>query len=98
MSYRKLRAGAFALKTCNCSPFARRARCSCTAIAVLTEAYGWSGRQISFSTPSASLIQCARHGALFLIESGECVAGPCEGEALHAIDCREDGEGIWIDL
>lgn len=56
----------------------------------------WQADQ--FLDPSASLIQCARHGALFLIESGECVAGPCEGEALRAIDCREDGEGIWVDL
>ncbi len=51
-----------------------------------------------FLDPSASLIQCARHGALFLIESGECVAGPCEGETLRAIDSREDGDGIWVDL
>lgn len=56
----------------------------------------WQADQ--FLDPSASLIQCARHGALFLIESGECVAGPCEGEALRSLDCREDGEGIWVDL
>jgi nitrite reductase/ring-hydroxylating ferredoxin subunit len=56
----------------------------------------WQADQ--FLDPSASLIQCARHGALFLIESGECVAGPCEGEALRAIESREDSEGIWIDL
>ena len=29
-----------------------------------------------FLDSSASLIQCATHGALFLIESGECIAGP----------------------
>ncbi len=34
-----------------------------------------------FLDQSASLIQCATHGALFLIESGECVAGPCAGQA-----------------
>lgn len=51
-----------------------------------------------FLDPSASLIQCATHGALFLIESGECVAGPCAGQFLSAIDCREDSQGIWIDL
>lgn len=56
----------------------------------------WQADQ--FLDPSASLIQCARHGALFLIESGECVAGPCEGQALRPIDSREDGEGIWVDL
>lgn len=45
---------------------------------------------------SASLIHCAHHGALFLIDSGECVAGPCEGEWLQALDCLEDNQGIWL--
>ena len=31
------------------------------------------------------LIQCATHGALFLIENGECVSGPCLGQRLEAI-------------
>ncbi|MFP6798982.1 MAG: Rieske (2Fe-2S) protein, partial [Pseudomonas sp.] len=47
---------------------------------------------------SASLIQCATHGALFLIESGECVAGPCAGQSLQELAIREDDQGIWIDL
>jgi len=50
-----------------------------------------------FLDPSASLIQCATHGALFLIDSGECVAGPCAGQSLHALACKENHEGIWID-
>ncbi|WP_271409207.1 Rieske (2Fe-2S) protein [Pseudomonas sp. Q1-7] len=49
-----------------------------------------------FLDHSGSLIQCATHGALFLIESGECVTGPCVGEALQPLDCREDAEGIWL--
>ena len=49
-----------------------------------------------FLDPSASLIQCATHGALFLIESGECVAGPCAGQSLVAIPCWEDAQGIWL--
>ncbi|MGE8101604.1 Rieske (2Fe-2S) protein [Pseudomonas fluorescens] len=51
-----------------------------------------------FLDPSASLIQCATHGALFLIESGECVAGPCAGQSLSALACREDSQGIWVQL
>ncbi|MDI2592013.1 Rieske (2Fe-2S) protein [Pseudomonas sp. 681] len=51
-----------------------------------------------FLDPSNSLIQCATHGALFLIEDGECVAGPCAGQSLRAIPCREDTQGIWISL
>lgn len=51
-----------------------------------------------FLDPSASLIHCATHGALFLIESGECVAGPCEGRSLTGITSHEDDQGIWIDI
>ncbi|WP_426143304.1 Rieske (2Fe-2S) protein [Pseudomonas sp. DWP3-1-2] len=49
-----------------------------------------------FLDASASLIQCATHGALFLIESGECVAGPCEGQSLTPIACHENQDGIWM--
>ncbi|GLK91873.1 Rieske (2Fe-2S) protein [Pseudomonas turukhanskensis] len=51
-----------------------------------------------FLDSSKTLIQCARHGALFLIESGECVTGPCEGDSLSALSCHEDATGIWITL
>ncbi|BBN57404.1 hypothetical protein TRE132_55290 [Pseudomonas chlororaphis subsp. aurantiaca] len=51
-----------------------------------------------FLDPSASLIQCATHGALFLIENGECVAGPCAGQSLTVIPCREDSQGIWVQI
>jgi len=50
-----------------------------------------------FLDHSASLIQCATHGALFLIDSGECVAGPCAGQALEALSCKENREGIWVE-
>ncbi len=54
----------------------------------------WQADQ--FLDHSQSMIQCATHGALFLIESGECVAGPCAGQSLQALACREDAEGIWL--
>lgn len=50
-----------------------------------------------FLDASGSLIQCAHHGALFLIESGECVTGPCTGKSLRAIACHEDSTGIWVN-
>jgi nitrite reductase/ring-hydroxylating ferredoxin subunit len=50
-----------------------------------------------FLDASASLIQCATHGALFLIESGECVAGPCAGQSLQELAIREDDQGIWVN-
>ena len=52
----------------------------------------------AFLDDSASLIHCAHHGALFLIESGECVAGPCAGQFLAGLDSREDEQGIWVEL
>lgn len=52
----------------------------------------------SFLDDSASMLRCAHHGALFLIENGECVAGPCAGKELEQIPCCEDEQGIWADL
>jgi nitrite reductase/ring-hydroxylating ferredoxin subunit len=49
-----------------------------------------------FLDDSASLIRCATHGALFLIDSGECVAGPCAGQALESLHCEENADGIWV--
>lgn len=41
-----------------------------------------------------TLIQCATHMALFRIEDGYCLAGPCAGQALMPVEMRlEDG---WV--
>ena len=32
-----------------------------------------------------ALIQCATHDALFMIDSGECIAGPCVGDNLEPL-------------
>ncbi|MCY1177771.1 Rieske [2Fe-2S] domain protein [compost metagenome] len=50
-----------------------------------------------FLDDSGNLLRCAHHGALFLIESGECIQGPCFGEVLEALECREDERGIWVE-
>lgn len=49
-----------------------------------------------FLDHSGSLLQCSTHGALFLIDNGECVAGPCAGQSLQALECHEDAAGIWL--
>lgn len=49
-----------------------------------------------FLDDSASLVRCAQHGALFLIETGECLSGPCEGQPLEALDCVELDGWIWL--
>ena len=41
-----------------------------------------------FLDSDGSLIQCTTHGALFLIESGECVAGPCIKKHLEAVPVK----------
>ncbi len=38
-----------------------------------------------FLDNDGALIQCSTHGALFLIESGQCILGPCKGKRLHPI-------------
>ena len=42
-------------------------------------------------------IECSTHGALFDVESGECISGPCQGDFLERvkIDVHSDG-GIYI--
>ena len=39
-----------------------------------------------FLTSDGKQIICASHGAIYEIDSGECVAGPCPGKKLRAVD------------
>lgn len=50
-----------------------------------------------FLDASGRLIQCASHGALFIPESGECIAGPCEGATLTALPCHIADGQVWLD-
>ena len=38
-----------------------------------------------FMDPHSGLLRCAMHGALFLPETGECVAGPCTRQFLKRV-------------
>lgn len=49
-----------------------------------------------FLDSSDSMIQCANHGALFVITSGQCVSGPCSGRQLQPIPYQIINNGIWI--
>ena len=42
-------------------------------------------------------IQCATHAALFQIETGYCVSGPCAGERLIALKIVIENETIWLE-
>ncbi len=41
-------------------------------------------------------ILCATHGALFRIEDGFCVAGPCAGDSLEPVTVATDGDAVMI--
>lgn len=43
------------------------------------------------------LIQCAMHGALFEIETGKCVRGPCVGSSLTPVAIRLESGQIFLD-
>ena len=49
-----------------------------------------------FLDSEGRLIQCATHGALFLIDSGQCVAGPCLGQYLQAIPFTIEANAVVI--
>ncbi len=50
-----------------------------------------------FLDRSKTRILCANHGALFDIESGACVGGPCTGHSLITVAHRIDDAGdVWI--
>jgi nitrite reductase/ring-hydroxylating ferredoxin subunit len=48
-----------------------------------------------FLDAAGRLIQCATHGALFRIEDGFCVSGPCAGAHLAAVDIERRGDAIY---
>ena len=55
----------------------------------------WAPDQFLFS-PERHLV-CAQHGATFLLESGECISGPCRGARLRGLEVRLEGNSVWLD-
>lgn len=49
-----------------------------------------------FLDSEASMIQCSSHGALFKIDNGECLMGPCLGQSLMSVDFTIVGDQIEI--
>lgn len=43
------------------------------------------------------LIQCTMHGALFVIDDGECVHGPCLGAHLVPLPIAVRDGRVWLD-
>lgn len=55
----------------------------------------WQADQ--FLNVDKSLIQCNTHGALFTIENGECISGPCPGARLQAIAFTVQDGHIFLE-
>lgn len=49
-----------------------------------------------FLDASGRFILCATHGALFRIEDGFCLSGPCAGAHLTVVAIRRVGEEIYL--
>jgi len=50
-----------------------------------------------FLTPEKDMILCSTHGALFRIEDGHCVHGPCLGKHLAPIAGSVRDGAVWLD-
>ena len=55
----------------------------------------WEADQ--FLDAQGAYIRCSTHGALFVKETGECIQGPCFGDFLWELACREEGGRILLD-
>ena len=45
-----------------------------------------------------ALIQCTTHDALFIIDSGKCIAGPCIGDTLKAIPLSIQSGNLHLEF
>jgi nitrite reductase/ring-hydroxylating ferredoxin subunit len=50
-----------------------------------------------FLAPGGQLILCVMHGALFEIETGDCVSGPCAGRALKRLPVHVRNGYVVLD-
>ncbi|MEM1403568.1 MAG: Rieske 2Fe-2S domain-containing protein [Pseudomonadota bacterium] len=51
----------------------------------------------NLSNGGGELFGCQRHGAQFVARTGECVAGPCQGEQLTGVAFTAVGDAIYLD-
>jgi nitrite reductase/ring-hydroxylating ferredoxin subunit len=50
-----------------------------------------------FLAPGTTVIRCMAHGALFDIDTGDCVAGPCMGHGLQSLAIRVLSGYVLLD-
>ena len=47
-----------------------------------------------FFNSDKTFIQCSKHGALFNIDDGLCIMGPCQGESLKQLNISINGDMV----
>ena len=65
------------------SSFGGAGKCMAMSTAARMQAYLSPRSSTNYLTPTGDLIACSWHGALFDIDTGACVGGPCVGQALR---------------
>lgn len=71
--------------------YAYRNRCPHTGAPL-----NWQPNQ--FLNYENDMIQCALHGALFRIEDGRCLHGPCMGQSLEHLPLQCEGDMLVIEV
>lgn len=51
-----------------------------------------------FLTRDRRHLVCGTHGALYRLDDGYCVKGPCAGLALDPMRCREKDGGLYVSF
>jgi len=54
----------------------------------------WQENQ--FLDTDKTFIQCATHGALFRIEDGLCIYGPCVNRSLTSVEIQINGDELFV--
>ena len=49
-----------------------------------------------FFSPDRQFLRCGMHGALFRIDDGHCVDGPCEDDALRRLVCEVRDDALYL--
>lgn len=52
----------------------------------------------AFMTKNRELIMCSVHGAIFAVESGLCVGGPCVGRTLRSLPANVVADRVVVDV
>lgn len=55
----------------------------------------WQDNQ--FLSYDGRYIQCSLHGAMFRIEDGACIAGPCPGRCLQSVPVKVENGLVVVD-